>query len=151
MPSQVEIHQPCLHQLSNKTHFHQISLSIQQVVKMVQMPPNNTTTPATTSVPSTHNPPPTHSSSLKILEHVPPSTTTHIHPVVTRLRDGIRKLKMLLATKHPISVDVALADPLHDEPTCVTKAAKHSHWRATMNSEFNAFIHNGTWVLTAPQ
>ncbi|KAJ8639203.1 hypothetical protein MRB53_015897 [Persea americana] len=113
---------------------------------MAQMTPSNTTAPAATSVPSDHNPPPTHSGSLKISEHVPPSTTTHIHPTVTRLRDGIRKPKMLLATKHPISVDVTLVDPLHDESTCVTEAAKHSHWRAAMNSEFNALIRNGTWA-----
>ncbi|KAJ8639206.1 hypothetical protein MRB53_015900 [Persea americana] len=117
---------------------------------MAQMTPSNTTAPAATSVPSDHNPPPTHSGSLKISEHVPPSTTTHIHPMVTRLRDGIRKPKMLLATKHLISVDVTLVDPLHDEPTCVTEATKHSHWRAAMNSEFNSLIRNGTWVLTTP-
>ncbi|KAJ8628397.1 hypothetical protein MRB53_021704 [Persea americana] len=87
--------------------------------------------------------------SLEISEHVPPTTTIHIHPMVTRLRDGIRKPKMLLATEHPISVDVALVDPLHDEPTCVTEAAKHSHWRAAMNSEFNALIRSGMCQLGA--
>ncbi|XP_021824947.1 uncharacterized protein LOC110765996 [Prunus avium] len=33
------------------------------------------------------------------------------------------------------------------EPTCFSEANKHKHWRAAMNDELNALIHNGTWSL----
>ncbi|XP_021829321.1 uncharacterized protein LOC110769611, partial [Prunus avium] len=33
------------------------------------------------------------------------------------------------------------------KPTCFSEANKHKHWRAAMNDELNALMHNGTWSL----
>ncbi|XP_019179906.1 PREDICTED: uncharacterized protein LOC109175111 [Ipomoea nil] len=38
-----------------------------------------------------------------------------------------------------------------DEPTCHSQAVKSSHWRAAMDTEFNALLQNQTWRLVPPR
>jgi hypothetical protein len=38
-----------------------------------------------------------------------------------------------------------------EEPTSFTTANQSLHWRAAMNSEFNALLQNGTWILVPRQ
>lgn len=65
--------------------------------------------------------------------------------MVTRLRDGTRKPKILIAFHYP--VNALICSP---EPSCYTQASKVPEWCAAMSSEYNALIKNGTWVLVLP-
>lgn len=58
----------------------------------------------------------------------------------TRSKNNIFKPKILNhVTKHPLS------EPI--EPTSVFQALKHPEWPATMSSNFDALLRNGTWDL----
>lgn len=35
-------------------------------------------------------------------------------------------------------------------PSCYTKAIAFPEWRHAIEDEFNALVHNGTWVLVPP-
>lgn len=65
----------------------------------------------------------------------PPART---HPMITRSQNNIYKPKNIFsATKHPLQENL--------EPSGVTKAMRHNHWRKAMSEEFDALLRNGTW------
>ncbi|PKA49505.1 Retrovirus-related Pol polyprotein from transposon TNT 1-94 [Apostasia shenzhenica] len=55
-------------------------------------------------------------------------------------------LYLMTDSKHPLST--ALVASIHmPEPSCFTQASKDPAWRATMTTEFDALLRNGTWDL----
>jgi len=50
-------------------------------------------------------------------------------------------------SKHPL---IAAIEPGDKEPTCYSEAARFPQWRTSMNLEFTALMHNGTWNLVHP-
>jgi hypothetical protein len=76
------------------------------------------------------------------------------HPMRTRSKNAIHKPKSLppdFLAKPPPKAFVSTTGPLEVEPTCFTLASKSPHWRAAMNAEFTALMHNGTWSLVPPK
>ncbi|OMO94717.1 Integrase, catalytic core [Corchorus capsularis] len=77
------------------------------------------------------------SSSMQVIIHKP---ADNAHSMQTRAKNQIFKPKVInIATKYPL--------PDAMEPTCVTQALKHEHWRRAMSDEVNALLRNGTWKL----
>lgn len=74
-----------------------------------------------------------------------------VNPMLTRSRDGTRKLKVPLtglSSRHPLPTCLqSLLHDLNDEATCYTEASKRPHWRAAMLDEFNALLKERTWSL----
>jgi transposase InsO family protein len=75
-----------------------------------------------------------------------------LHPMTTRSKTGSLRpnsfpdFQLYSATKHPLPI--ALHSVLTEvEPTCFTKAATDTRWRAAMAAEFEALISNKTWTL----
>lgn len=66
------------------------------------------------------------------------STIVNLHPMVTRGKNGIVKLRVLLT------------EYIEHEPPNVKEALKCSHWVKTMNDEYNALLANKTWSLVSP-
>lgn len=58
------------------------------------------------------------------------------HPMVTRVRAGVRKPRRLLSLQ---------SDLVPAEPTSFSKALKDPRWPAAMAEEFFALIANHTW------
>ena len=76
------------------------------------------------------------------------------HPMRTQSKNAIHKPKSLptdFLAKPPPKAFVSTTRPLDVEPTCFTLASKSPHWRAAMNAEFTALMHNGTWSLVPPK
>ena len=56
--------------------------------------------------------------------------------------------KLFQTTKYPFQ---GLHTTVQEfEPSCYSKAAANSRWRATIKLEFDALISNGTWTLCPP-
>jgi transposase InsO family protein len=79
------------------------------------------------------------------------SSTVPLTHRVTRSQTGSLKpksfpdFKLYNATKHPLKL--FLATTLPPEPTTYNQAASNPHWRAAMESEFQALLDNHTWTL----
>jgi hypothetical protein len=77
-------------------------------------------------------------------------TQAVLHPMQTRGKDNISKPKVFFPgiIKYPLpKALLATTDQESPEPTSYTAASKHPAWRAAMNTEFIALLHNGTWKL----
>uniref|UniRef100_A0A2N9I1U4 Reverse transcriptase Ty1/copia-type domain-containing protein n=1 Tax=Fagus sylvatica TaxID=28930 RepID=A0A2N9I1U4_FAGSY len=77
-----------------------------------------------------------------------------VHPMQTRGKDNISKPKVFFPgiIKYPLpKALLATTDQDSTEPTSYTAASKHPAWRAAMNTEFTALLHNGTWKLVPPK
>ena len=105
--------------------------------------------PPITSPPSslTPSPPPT----TAVISEPPPPPPVPVHPMVTRLKNGIVKPKpcSYLTTKYPIpqAFVASLPSPNTTEPSTYHQASKDPTWCAAMQDKFNALISNGTWSL----
>jgi hypothetical protein len=80
------------------------------------------------------------------------SLAPNVHPMTTHSRTGSLKPKtfddfhLYYTTKYsPLQAFPSILT--ETEPTCFTKAAIDSRWRAAMTAEFEALISNGTWTL----
>ncbi|PKU82366.1 Retrovirus-related Pol polyprotein from transposon TNT 1-94 [Dendrobium catenatum] len=62
-----------------------------------------------------------------------------VHPMITRLRDGISKPKLIF--------DLSAVPTINSTPTSYKQASQHEHWRTAMKAEFSALQQNGTWSL----
>uniref|UniRef100_A0A2N9HHN1 Reverse transcriptase Ty1/copia-type domain-containing protein n=1 Tax=Fagus sylvatica TaxID=28930 RepID=A0A2N9HHN1_FAGSY len=63
-----------------------------------------------------------------------------------------QKSSSLALIKYPLpKALLATTDQDSTEPTSYTAASKHPAWRAAMNTEFTALLHNGTWKLVPPK
>lgn len=70
-----------------------------------------------------------------------PSTQT-LHPMQTRLKDGIRKPKKIFSlTAHGDQNQIL------PEPKTYTEAQRHHEWRKAMSTEYDALLRNQTWKL----
>jgi hypothetical protein len=72
----------------------------------------------------------------------------------TRGKDNISKPKVFFPgiVKYPLpKALLAATDQDSIEPTSYTAASKDPGWRAAMNTEFTALLHNGTWKLVPPK
>lgn len=67
----------------------------------------------------------------------------NIHPMQTRSKSSISKLKAPIATTHPLPSHLS-SDYI---PTTYIQASKHQHWRHAMQEEFNALLNTSTWSL----
>jgi len=134
----------------NETHFPYNAQTLPFAVSSGDILPTVSSTPSLTVVP--FHPPPTsppaappdvplagpptvHSAAPALL---PVSTTTNVHPMVTRAKVGTHKPKVYLSSLPdipyiPSSVKIALASPL---------------WSIAMQEEYNALLFNNTWTLT---
>ena len=73
------------------------------------------------------------------MQHQSQCRTPHNHPMVTRLRDGIRKPNPKYALNiHRVS---------HPEPRTVTAALKHKGWNEAMGTEITNCKETNTWSL----
>ena len=82
------------------------------------------------------------------------NTQVVVHHMQTRGKDNISKPKsfFLGIVKYPLpKALLATTDQDSIEPTSYIAASKHPAWRAAMNTEFNALLHNGTWKLVPPK
>ncbi|GKV22301.1 hypothetical protein SLEP1_g32183 [Rubroshorea leprosula] len=115
------------------------------VLPVIALPPPSPS-PVPSSVPPSPASPPTASASpgLALSSPLPPPPITHrTHPMITWSLNNIFKPKQMhLATKHPLPVPV--------EPSCVSQAVCHPHWRRAMSEEFDALVWQGTWDLVLP-
>lgn len=69
--------------------------------------------------------------------------------MTTRSKNNIRKPKQLPdgSIVHPLPrALLAAVTQNSSKPSYYTEAAKHSHWHAAMNLEFDALIKNQTWT-----
>ena len=76
------------------------------------------------------------------------------HPMQTQGKDNISKPKVFFPgiIKYPLpKALLATIDQASIEPTSYTAASKHPAWRAAMNTEFTALLHNGIWKLVPPK
>lgn len=80
-------------------------------------------------------------------------STSSTHPMVTCSRDGTRRPKILLATKHPLPAYqcVLLTTRLPVVPSTYVQVVKLPEWLAVMSDEFNALLQNHTWTLVPHQ
>ncbi|KAK0573554.1 hypothetical protein LWI29_009785 [Acer saccharum] len=94
-----------------------------------------TEVPPNTAAPVPHDPPPSR----------PPPIPDHTndHPMITRSKNHIHKPLTKLSM-------TSLLSSAPSEPTCASQALKSPEWRRAMSEEFDALIHNGTWVLVPP-
>ena len=67
--------------------------------------------------------------------------------MVTRLRDGTLARRQLQADHTYALQTEASSIPT---PTSFTQASKDPAWRAAMNEEYTALMHNQTWTLVSP-
>ena len=75
---------------------------------------------------------------------------TNNHPMTTRSKNNIHKPKIPpnSHTRYPLpKALMATVKQIEMEPTCFTEANKHAEWRAAMNTEMDALLHNETWTL----
>ncbi|BFG29446.1 hypothetical protein CerSpe_157200 [Prunus speciosa] len=80
-----------------------------------------------------------------------PAPPPPVHPMRTRLRDGITQPKHHTDGTIRYPIPRALLTVLENtEPTCFSQATKHPKWRATMSEEINALLRNKTWSLVPP-
>ncbi|GLT71533.1 hypothetical protein SLA2020_435440 [Shorea laevis] len=87
-----------------------------------------------------------------------PSRPTHPppqqHTMLTRSRNNITKPThkyddfITRVSPHALIAATTLEGK---EPTCYSEATRSHEWRAAMNMEFTALMHNGTWTLVPPQ
>lgn len=84
--------------------------------------------------------------SAMLSDVVQSATSGNVHPMITRSKDGTRKPKVLLTTRHPVPIALSAIQSI-SEPTCFNTAVKSLEWRATMASEFDALQYNSTWSL----
>ncbi|KAK9932080.1 hypothetical protein M0R45_019330 [Rubus argutus] len=68
------------------------------------------------------------------------SSTTTLHPMLTRGKCGIMK-------PNPKYDVLATIDCNSHEPSCYSQAVKKLEWRQAMGEEFNALQRAGTWTL----
>lgn len=84
--------------------------------------------PILTSALTIDGSPPTQTDSLPI---APMTSTTIVHPMVTRLRDGTHKPKIPctgFTSRHPLPTCLqTILHDLNDEPKCYTEASKAPH------------------------
>ena len=70
------------------------------------------------------------------------------HSMVTRMQDGIRKVKVkasLFTTRYPLpSALAAVLSSSQSEPTCFSTAVKFPERRSALTEEFNALLKNQT-------
>lgn len=76
--------------------------------------------------------------------------TTPTHPMLTWLKDGIHKPRILCSTSHPLPTALT-ASTYPVEPTCYTMAAKSSAWHEAMALEFDALQRKKDMVLCSCQ
>ena len=85
-----------------------------------------------------------------------PSSSTPaqpLHPMVTRLRDGIRRALVRTdgTVRYPLPRALtAQLSSSSEEPTCFSQAMRFPEWRSAMADEFNALLKNQTWTLVPP-
>jgi hypothetical protein len=85
-------------------------------------------------------------SSLEPLSVLP----ARVHGMTTRSQNQIYKPYTFTDGRvkyPPPQALIASIAANEDEPTCFSQASKHSEWRTTMNTEFDALLKNGTWSL----
>ncbi|KAA8518196.1 hypothetical protein F0562_015670 [Nyssa sinensis] len=73
--------------------------------------------------------------------------STKMHAIVTRSRSNIFKPKATYDdfVRYPLlKALLSFLDSVDVEPSCYSDAIKSPHWRATMNTEFDALLRNGT-------
>ena len=67
-----------------------------------------------------------------------PDVALNHHPMVTRLKDGVSRPKVIMDSKTNI---------IESEPTNLKQASKDSRWRQAMFDEYKALINSDTWEL----
>jgi hypothetical protein len=73
----------------------------------------------------------------------PPNPPQRTHQMTTRSMNQIFKPKQLhTVSKYPL--------PQPIEPTSVSQAVSHPHWREAMSNELTALMQHGTWDLVLP-
>ncbi|KAJ0580159.1 putative RNA-directed DNA polymerase [Helianthus annuus] len=98
----------------------------------VDLASDSTTTASSADTSAPSNPPP------------PPAPS---HPMMTRAKSGIFKIR------HQVDLAHTQAFPLHsalfatDDPTTFSRASKDTKWLKAMSDEFNALTKNNTWTL----
>ena len=75
-------------------------------------------------------------------QHISHSITQNHHPMITRSKHGIFKLKVLLS-------NYATSSPL-TEPRSLSEALSIKEWHAAMDLVFQALCANNTWFLVLP-
>uniref|UniRef100_A0A2N9GF05 Retroviral polymerase SH3-like domain-containing protein n=1 Tax=Fagus sylvatica TaxID=28930 RepID=A0A2N9GF05_FAGSY len=120
--------------------------------------PKSHTPSSSSSIPPNESSPPTSASprvSTNDSLQVPCDDTQAVaHPMQTQGKDNISKPKVFFPgiVKYPLpKALLAATDQDSIEPTSYTAASKHPSWRAAMNTEFTALLHNGTWKLVPPK
>lgn len=81
------------------------------------------------------------------------STPTNVHMMVTRSKNNIHQPRQSSDDfiQYPLPrALIAENVPMKAEPTLNSQASKSIQWRETMNREFLALMHNGTWSLVSP-
>jgi hypothetical protein len=81
------------------------------------------------------------------IESPPP---IRVHGMTTRSQNLIFKPSKFTdgRIKYPLPQAFTASIALHEEePTCFSQANKSAEWCATMNTEFDALLKNGTWSL----
>jgi hypothetical protein len=74
--------------------------------------------------------------------------------MVTRARNNISKPREFTdgRVRYPLPrALLAESSAVEIEPTCHSTAVKDKHWRAAMNTEFDALLQNQTWTLVPPE
>lgn len=121
---------------------HQATIALPSAAPPLVIPPSPPATPPTTPPPASSNgsPPPS------------PPPQAPIHPMVTRLKDGIRQhlIRTDGTVRYPISQALIAAVSSSLEPTCFSQATRQPEWRKAMTEEFNALLKNQTWSLVPP-
>ena len=117
------------------------------MLQLAQVPPTSPPNVPTTSTCS-HEPPIT-----IVPTNTPHATTECPHPthiMQTRSKSHVHKPRTFTngtIPYPPTKALLAMTDAQSAKPTSFTAANKLTPWRAAMNFEFNALLHNGTWTL----
>ncbi|KAG8497024.1 hypothetical protein CXB51_008238 [Gossypium anomalum] len=108
--------------------------SLAHSLPTASLPSSPTLVPTPSSNPTTTS----HCASTPTESPPPPSLLVNSHPMVTRSKVGVFKLKVYMSIASSLSTE---------PPTNIHEAMQHDYWCTAVQNELQALIRNNTWSL----